>query len=131
MGKKNQELRQEDTLEAKLAKFNIFSQEDIDWEFKAGRHQMCQIVDCRYPMAQLLCDGSYGSMRKCSELTLNKECGDSGKMVACYDGSCITSDAVCDGNNTCSNPDDLGFTEDEYGCLNDFFLEMFHLRKNN
>ena len=44
------------------------------------------------------------------------ECDDPRKMVACFDGSCITADGVCDGFNTCSNPDNLNYTEDEFGC---------------
>ena len=45
------------------------------------------------------------------------ECDDPDTMVTCLDGSCISKDGVCDGINTCSDLDDLGYTEDEYGCL--------------
>ena len=44
------------------------------------------------------------------------DCDDPDTMVACLDGSCITTDDVCDGFNTCSNPDNYIHTEDEWGC---------------
>jgi len=93
----------------------LLSKCEDDTELKTAKdkkqNQMCEIVDCRYPMAQLLCDECKG------EDALNSECDDPETMVACIDGSCITSDGVCDGINTCNNPDDLDYTEDEYGCL--------------
>lgn len=43
-------------------------------------------------------------------------CDDPDTMVACLDGTCITTDGVCNGLNTCSNPKNWKRTEDEFGC---------------
>ena len=46
------------------------------------------------------------------------ECDDP-VMLACFDGSCITTDEICNGVNSCDNPETVekfGVSEDEFGC---------------
>ena len=41
-------------------------------------------------------------------------------MLACFDGSCITTDEICNGVNSCDNPEileEFGVSEDEFGCI--------------